>query len=170
MRTERTEAEEGNSDAVTRGAVKQRRSKAAVKRGAPSVLYEAAGLCLRVAALLGAWLLYCCFTAALLLLYCCFTAALLLLYCCFTAAVRRPASAWLRCSVRGCFTAALLLLYYCFTAALLLLYCCFTAALLLLYYCFTAALLLLYCCCTTALLLLYCCFTSLLLYCVAASV
>jgi hypothetical protein len=47
-------------------------------------------------------LLYCCFTAALLLsrlskrvkevvdkmcllLYCCFTAALLLLYCCFTA-------------------------------------------------------------------------------------
>jgi hypothetical protein len=31
--------------------------------------------------------LYCCFTAALLLLYCCFTAALLLLYCCFTAAI-----------------------------------------------------------------------------------
>jgi hypothetical protein len=52
---------------------------------------------LRTAALL---LLYCCFTAAVLLrtrnvaelrdgslLYCCFTAALLLLYCCFTAAL-----------------------------------------------------------------------------------
>ena len=32
-------------------------------------------------------LLYCCFTAALLLLHCCFTAASLLLYCCFTAAL-----------------------------------------------------------------------------------
>jgi cobalamin biosynthesis Mg chelatase CobN len=58
--TERTEAGEGNSNAVKRGTV---------ARGAPSVLYEAAGLCLRVAALLGALLLYCCFTAALLLLY-----------------------------------------------------------------------------------------------------
>jgi hypothetical protein len=44
-------------------------------------------------------LLYCCFTAALLLLlYCCFTSAacrliaalLLLLYCCFTTALLRP--------------------------------------------------------------------------------
>jgi hypothetical protein len=56
--------------------------------------------------------LYSCFSPALL--YCCFTAVLLLLYCCFDSS----------------FTPAELLL--CFTAALLLLYCCFTADLLLL--------------------------------------
>jgi hypothetical protein len=48
------------------------------------------------------------------LLYCCFTAALLLLYCCFLAA----------------FLAPFLLLSCGFTAALLLLFCCFSAALL----------------------------------------
>jgi hypothetical protein len=48
------------------------------------------------------------------LLYCCFTAALLLLYFCFTAALRH--------SLLPTQAAALLLLYCCFTADLLLLY------------------------------------------------
>ena len=102
---------------------------------------------LRVAALLGAWLLYCCFTAALLLLYCCFTSA------CVGLSLRGVAAE------RGaCFT-ALLLLYYCFTTALLI-------------YCFTALLSsrlvspasAWFSCCFTALLLLYC-FTALLCCC-----
>jgi hypothetical protein len=56
-------------------------------------------------------------------LYCYFTAALLLLTVVLPLTV-----------VNGCFTAALLLLY----CSNLLLYCCFTAALLLLHCCFTA--------------------------------
>jgi lysylphosphatidylglycerol synthetase-like protein (DUF2156 family) len=57
---------------------------------------------------------------ALLLLYCCFTAALLLL----TSGLRDAFEGAWCILVRF----ALLLLYCCFTAALLLLYCCFTAS------------------------------------------
>jgi hypothetical protein len=57
-------------------------------------------------------MLYCCFTAALLLLYYCFTAALLLLYCCFTTDANAPATHALY-HANSCFpAAALLLLYY----------------------------------------------------------
>jgi hypothetical protein len=68
------------------------------------------------------------------LLYCCFTAALLLLYCCFTAALIAVPLAPFRMRVRGAQPQVhSLLLYCCFTAALLLLYCCFTVALLFLW-------------------------------------
>ncbi len=67
-------------------------------------------LVFRYCSLLGMW------QNCVLLLYCCFTAALLLLYCCVLGM-------WQNCVTAACFTAALLLLY-------LLLYCCFTAALL----------------------------------------
>ena len=76
-------------------------------------------------------LLYCCFTAALLLLYCCFTAALLLIDCCLTAAVLLLSL--LAGGRVGRDLGALSLLTY----LPVLLYCCFTAALLLLYFCFT---------------------------------
>jgi hypothetical protein len=56
-------------------------------------------------------MLYCCFTAALLLLYCCFTTALLDLQAC-------------RGERRGVWRGPILLLYYCFTAALLDLQAC----------------------------------------------
>ncbi len=60
-----------------------------------------------------------------LLLYCCFTAALLLLYWRFTAAL--PGACRGRARGAACRSStALLLLYYCFTTALLLLYYCFT--------------------------------------------
>jgi hypothetical protein len=112
------------------------------------------------------------------LLYCCFTAAILLL-CLFNKAHDASSSefggalaAVAALLLYGCFTSALLLLFltaaswkvrrpllYCFTAALVH---SFTAALL---HCCTAALLH---CCTAPLLLLYCvtllyCFTAALL-------
>jgi hypothetical protein len=88
-------------------------------------------------------LLYCCFTAALLLqrAFVCggwclqkngdsHTSALLLLYCCFTAALLllRALCFPIRLCTEKWRLAYLLLLYCCFTAALLLLYRCFTAA------------------------------------------
>jgi hypothetical protein len=72
--------------------------------------------------------------STLLLLYCCFTAALLLLYCNVRYRVHKRGlrfSTGRACLLYCCFTAALLLIYCCFTAAVLLIYCCFTAALLL---------------------------------------
>ena len=86
-------------------------------------------------------LLYCCFTAALLLLYCCFpTHTYIHITVCIYQIYERlegPPILLIDC----CFTAALLLRLAALLAPLLLLYCCIAAALLLLFCCITAALL-----------------------------